>query len=132
MLTSEEKKQYLNNGLKCLQQGNFFNAHEDWEIPWKDMAGHVRSFWQAMIQLSVGAYHYENNNLTGCRNLWHKALKRCNEIIEQNLARDVQYVIELRKHLIECLRKVETGMNPLKDVERFSLEVVSESWFDFC
>ena len=131
MAVSEIRREYLKKGLECLQRGDFFDAHEEWEIPWKDMTGHVRSFWQAMIQLSVGAYHFQNGNLRGCRNLWHKALKRCNEILEENLARDRQCVMQLKEILSGSLQKSAAGQNPLPEIQRFALEVVTEDWFDF-
>lgn len=131
MTASENKHEFLQKGLECLQRGDFFGAHEEWEIPWKDMSGHVRSFWQAMIQLSVGAHHFQNGNLRGCRNLWNKALKRCNEILRENLARDRHCVIRLKKILTESLQRTKTGQDPLPEVQRFALEVAGEDWFDF-
>lgn len=125
------KVQELQKGLACLRAGQFFDAHEYWEIPWKGMHGHVRSFWQAMIQLSVGAYHYQRHNPTGCRNLWRKARQRCEDILAQNLARDVQYVMALRELLNNCLERVESGENPLPEVQAFAAQTVSEDWFHF-
>lgn len=131
MYNDENKHDYLSKGLKCLQRGDFFEAHEEWEIPWKYMNGYMRSFWQAMIQLSVGAHHFRNNNLTGCRNLWNKALKRCDEILADGTARDRDCVMRLKEIITECLHKVETGHNPLAAVQAFASNIVTENWFDF-
>lgn len=121
----------LRRGWVCLQTGRFFDAHEHWEIPWKQMRGHIRSFWQAMIQLSVGAYHYRKENLTGCRNLWRKALLRCESILAQDLARDRHCVVALRSVLEQCLEKVDLGENPLPDIQLFATHTVTEAWFHF-
>lgn len=131
MYDAKNKYDYLSKGLRCLQRGDFFDAHEEWEIPWKYMSGHIRIFWQAMIQLSVGALHFKNNNLTGCRNLWRKALKRCDIILADNTVRDRDYVVELKAILTECLQKAEAGQNPLPVVQAFASNIVTEEWFDF-
>lgn len=126
-----ERHEYLKKGLECLRQGAFFDAHEDWEIPWKEMTGHVRSFWQAMIQLSVGSYHFQRGNLTGCRNLWNKALLRCNHILDHQLTRDRQMVIQLKETLETGLNKVALHDNPLPDIRFFATRIVTSAWFDF-
>jgi predicted metal-dependent hydrolase len=131
MYNTENKHDYLSKGLKCLQRGDFFDAHEEWEISWKGMNGYERSFWQAMIQLSVGAHHFQNNNLTGCCNLWNKALKRCDAILANKTVRDRNYVQQLKGALTECLQKAETGQNPLPAVQVFATDIVTEDWFDF-
>jgi len=131
MYNPENKYDYLSKGLKCLQRGDFFEAHEEWEIPWKYMSGHVRSFWQAMIQLSVGAHHLRNSNLTGCRNLWNKALKRCEMILADNTVRDRDCVTQLKEILTESLHKVKIGQDPLPAVQSFASNIVTEDWFDF-
>lgn len=131
MYDAKSKYGYLSKGLRCLQRGDFFDAHEEWEIPWKYMGGHVRIFWQAMIQLSVGAYHFQNNNLAGCRNLWKKALIRCETILADNTVRDRYYVVQLEAILTECLQKAEAGQDPLPAVQAFASNIVTEDWFDF-
>ena len=95
------------------------------------MTGHIRSFWQAMIQLSVGAYHYENQNLTGCRNLWNKALKRCDDILANGAAENTEMVLMLQKQLQDCLQAVAAEDDPLEDVKHFARETVSPAWYDF-
>ena len=124
-------KKHLQNGWQCLKNGEFFDAHEHWEIPWKTMCGHERSFWQAMIQLSVGAHHFENGNLTGCRNLWGKALRHCNTIIAYRLAIDETAVLQLRDAICDFLKSVEKGENPLLQVREFANRTITEKWLAF-
>ena len=122
---------YLRGGLAALREGRYFDAHEDWEIPWKDMTGDIRSFWQAMIQLSVGAYHFQNANLTGCRNLWNKALTRCRNISNADDVRDLEIVHQLDAVLQNCLDTVAKDGDPLPHVLHFAQQVVTDDWYHF-
>jgi predicted metal-dependent hydrolase len=124
-------KSHFQKGLEYLQQGDFFETHEEWEIPWQMMTGHIRSFWQAMIQLSVGAHHYRKGNKTGCRNLWNKALKRCDEILDKNQVQDRNYVFQLQEILQSALQMAMEGDDPLPQIRRFAKEVVTDDWFEF-
>ncbi len=121
----------LAKGLTCLQNGHFFEAHEYWEIPWKEMRGGARSFWQAMIQLSVGAYHFENNNLTGCRNLWNKALKRCDALLSGRKDNHIGEIFQLRNVLKTVLREIERDGKPLAQIQHFATKIVTPDWLDF-
>jgi len=126
-----QRKKDLANGLTCLQNRRFFDAHEFWEIPWKEMHGDTRSFWQAMIQLSVGAYHFENNNLTGCRNLWNKALKRCEALLSGRKDNHIGEILQLRNVLKTVLREIERDGEPLAQIQHFATKIVTPEWFDF-
>lgn len=95
------------------------------------MTGRERRFWQAMIQLSVGAYHHQNRNRTGCRNLWRKALRHCEAILSGDDAQDNTPVLLLQKMLRECLEREEKGESLLAAIQTFAAVTVRESWFDF-
>ncbi|RMF56841.1 MAG: DUF309 domain-containing protein [Calditrichaeota bacterium] len=111
---------HLQAGMQLLARGEFFEAHEEWEIPWVNMTGDKRSFWQAMIQLSVGAFHYQRNNMTGCYNLWKKALIRCQNLRKKNSTVEPHLTIELLKLLESSLRQLDSGKNPLPEIQAFA------------
>lgn len=129
--TNFQREENLAKGLACLKTRHFFDAHEYWEIPWKEMRGDVRSFWQAMIQLSVGAYHFENNNLTGCRNLWNKALKRCDALLSERNNKNSWEIHQLREILQIVLQEIEQNGEPLAQIQHFATTIVTPDWFDF-
>jgi predicted metal-dependent hydrolase len=130
-MNKKDKNRYLQSGLEYLRQGGFFETHEEWEIPWQEMSGDIRSFWQAMIQLSVGAHHFRNGNKNGCRNLWKKALKRCDDILEKNQVQNRNCVFRLQEILQTALQKAMEGEDPLRYIRRFASDVVTEDWFEF-
>lgn len=129
MLMNKTQSKYLIEGLRALREKRYFDAHEEWEIPWKEMEGDRKLFWQAMIQLSVGAYHYTNKNLTGCRNLWNKALAKCNRILQRGEVTNLETVEKLKDILERCLKAVAQNTSPLPIVEHAAQFVISEGWF---
>ena len=119
----------LHRGLEHFRARDYFAAHDDWEEVWRDLSGQRRMFWQAMIQLVVGAYHYTNGNLRGCRGQWQKALQKCVDLASQYEAPVPEPITRLRDMLGEGLAIVERGENPLPHVQAFAASVVSEAWF---
>jgi len=119
----------LRRGLEHFRGGDYFAAHDDWEEVWRELNGRRRTFWQAMIHLVVGGYHYRNGNLRGCRGQWHKALQKCADL-QQGYAEPVPEPIT-RVHDVVCesLALVEAGADPLPHLEAFAVSVVSEAWF---
>ena len=119
----------LRQGLEHFRARDYFAAHDDWEEVWQGLQGQRRAFWQAMIQLVVGAYHYTNGNLRGCRGQWQKALQKCVDLAQSSAAPVPAPVTHVHDMLCEALAIVERGENPLPHVEAFAAGVVSETWF---
>jgi predicted metal-dependent hydrolase len=129
MNSNKTQMSHLKKGLAALREKRYFDAHEDWEISWRHMEGDQKLFWQAMIQLAVGAYHFTNENLTGCRNLWNKALAKCTRILENGSVSDSGFVIELKDILEKCLEALARADSPLPIVEHAASNIISEQWF---
>ena len=121
----------LRQGLEHFRAHDYFAAHDDWEEVWRDLNGHRRIFWQAMIHLVVGAYHFTNGNLCGCQGQWHKALQKCEDLIPQYAEPVPRPLVCLRDVVHEGLAMVEGGSDPLPHLEAFATSVVSEDWFTF-
>jgi predicted metal-dependent hydrolase len=119
----------LRRGVEHFRARDYFAAHDDWEEVWQELSGHRRMFWQAMIQLVVGAYHFTNGNLRGCRGQWQKALQRCVDLTQRYEAPVPEPIARLHDILSEGLAIVERGENPLPYLEAFAASVVSETWF---
>ena len=119
----------LRRGLEHARTRDYFAAHDDWEEVWRDLNGQRRMFWQAMIQLVVGAYHYTNGNLRGCRGQWQKALQKCEDLMPSYAAPIPTPLPSLRDMLREGLAMVESGRDPLPVLEAFMTSVISEDWF---
>ncbi len=119
----------LRRGLEHARTRDYFAAHDDWEEVWRDLNGQRRMFWQAMIQLVVGAYHYTNGNLRGCRGQWQKALQKCEDLMPSYAAPIPTPLPSLRDMLREGLAMVESGRDPLPVLGVFVTSAISEDWF---
>ncbi|MGQ4808324.1 hypothetical protein NKDENANG_01706 [Candidatus Entotheonellaceae bacterium PAL068K] len=121
----------LRRGLQHFRAGEYFAAHDDWEAVWQGMRGHPRTFWQAMIQLVVGAYHLRNGNRKGCESLWNKALNKCDELAQTYDNEVPAPLLHLMALLSTCLEAVQDHDEPWPHLAAFATSVLSEAWFTF-
>ncbi len=66
----------LRAGLECYRGGQFFEAHEHWELVWLRLAEPEKSFLQALIQVSAAFHHRRRGNDAGALSLMRRALRR--------------------------------------------------------
>ena len=120
----------LRNGLAHFRNADYFAAHDAWEEVWQGLRGRQRLFWQAMIQLAVGAYHYTNGNRRGCLGQWSKALQKCRQL--GGLEAEPQPPAALLAVALEAsLQALADGEDPLPGLADFAANTVSEAWFFF-
>ncbi|MGA2961542.1 MAG: DUF309 domain-containing protein [Candidatus Korobacteraceae bacterium] len=66
----------LAEGLRCYRAGEFFAAHEHWEVVWLHAPEPEKTLLQALIQLAAAFHHFHRNNVIGTRSMLQGALKR--------------------------------------------------------
>jgi len=66
----------FHKGVEEFNAGRFFECHETLEDLWHGVRGEARDFFQGLIQIAVGLYHFDNGNLTGSRSQLEKGLHR--------------------------------------------------------
>lgn len=49
-------------GVEEFRAGRFFEAHEEWELLWKESVGDERLYLQGLIQLAAGCVHIARGN----------------------------------------------------------------------
>jgi hypothetical protein len=131
MALHPEEQELLRQGLQYFRAGDYFATHEAWEEVWQGLRGRRRLFWQAMIQLAVGAFHLRRNNLRGCRSQWQKALQKC-DALRQMYETDIPAPLpQLADVLQTCLASVDHGTDPWPHLTAFATSVLSEAWFAF-
>lgn len=71
-----EGRRLFDSGLRDFVAGRYFEAHDSWEDLWLRLRGPDRRFVQALIHITVGAYHYGNSNSRGASSQWRKACEK--------------------------------------------------------
>jgi predicted metal-dependent hydrolase len=121
----------LQQGMADFRRGLYFEAHDAWEEVWRELSGRRRLFWQAMIQLAVGAHHWNNGNRRGCQSLWNKALNKCDDLGRQYDAEAPVPLLCLIAVLYDCLMALEAEADPLPVLADFAAASLSDDWVSF-
>ena len=70
-------------GIRLLNQGEFYDAHEVLEDVWRAAPEPERKFLQGLIQVAVALHHHSKGNLVGARSLMGRASKNLSHYPEQ-------------------------------------------------
>jgi uncharacterized protein len=62
-------------GVGLFDEGEFFEAHEEWEALWHETRGAARDFIQGLIQVTSAMHHLRNGNMRGARELHDSGLR---------------------------------------------------------
>jgi uncharacterized protein len=68
-------REYL-EGIRRLNAGEFFEAHEVWEEIWLRSSGETKLFYQTLIQAAVGMHHYERGNIRGALGMHKNVIEK--------------------------------------------------------
>ncbi len=66
----------LAEGLRRYDAGEFFTAHEFWEVVWLAALEPDKTFLQALIQVTAAFHHVQRENYVGAERLLHAALRK--------------------------------------------------------
>jgi predicted metal-dependent hydrolase len=66
----------LAKGLRLYEAGEFFTAHEEWEIVWLSSPEPEKTFLQGLIQVTAAFHHLRRENRLGTVLLLQAALRR--------------------------------------------------------
>jgi|SRR5579862_5397975 len=69
---AEYDSRYL-AGIVLFNNGDYFEAHEVWELLWMECAAPEKKFYQGLIQAAVALCHFCNGNVRGARKLFHSS-----------------------------------------------------------
>jgi len=63
-------------GVAQFNAGLYFECHDTIEDVWSGVRGPARDFFQGLIQVAVGRYHWSRGNTAGALSLFGRARKR--------------------------------------------------------
>ena len=75
-------------------QGRYFECHDLLEAIWVDASGAEKRFLQGLIQVSVGFYHFGNDNPSGALSQWSKGVAKLSEFTPGRAGVDVSGLLD--------------------------------------
>ena len=101
----------LAEGLRRYDAGEFFAAHESWEIVWLAAFEPDKTFLQGLIQVTAAFHHVQRENYIGAERLLSAALRKL-EPYPPTYAR--LSVALLRDDIRDTLQALRSGQLPLE------------------
>jgi uncharacterized protein len=93
-------------GIKLLNTGKFFEAHEVLEDVWRDAPFEEKKYWQGLVQVAVALHHHSTGNMVGARSVMARAARNLGPCSREWHGIDIG---ELRRVLTEWLEAVQKG-----------------------
>ncbi|MEF3275300.1 MAG: DUF309 domain-containing protein [Chloroflexus sp.] len=67
-------------GIRLFNAGEYWHAHEQWELCWRVAQGVDADFYQALIQTAAALVKWRQGNRRGLTLNWHKASRRLTQL----------------------------------------------------
>lgn len=61
-------------GIAEFNQGNFYEAHEEWEAVWLELIGTEKTLCQGLVQIAAGYHKLSLGEVNGARKLLERGL----------------------------------------------------------
>ena len=102
----EEDRRGLTKGVGEFNSGYFFECHDTLEEVWSGVRGPARDFFQGLIQVSVGFYHFGSGNRGGALTMLERGLKRLAKYPDRYCRVELG---GLRREVAEWRARIEAG-----------------------
>lgn len=106
---SPEVPNEIRVGAALFSAGLFFECHEWFEGLWKAAEGERKEFYHGIVQAAAAFYHYEKNNMHGCRTLLRKGRRRLASCPDWVVGIDLA---QLQEDLVPWAAHFEGGPRP--------------------
>lgn len=101
------------SGIDQFNLKSFFEAHETLEGLWHEYRETDRTFLQALIQISAGFYHLDQENLRGARSQLTKGAQKLGAYSPSHAGVDVAKLISDVRCCLDSLTDIEAGNRPV-------------------
>lgn len=64
----------VTTGIALINQGAYFEAHEELEEAWRATCAPIRDLYQGLLQAAVVAYHIQRKNWRGAFKVYRRAM----------------------------------------------------------
>ncbi len=96
-------------GIEQFNRRSFFEAHETLEDLWHEYRETDRTFLQALIQISAGLYHLDQENIRGARSQLTKGVKKMEPYAPSHAGIDVTKLTVDVHRCLDSLADIEAG-----------------------
>jgi len=111
----DEERDAFAKGVAQFNDGLFFECHDTLEEVWSGVRGPARDFFQGLIQVSVGFYHFGNGNRGGALRMLERGLKRLEKYPDRYCRVEL---CGLRREVAEWRARIEAGEGFPDDLAR--------------
>ena len=84
----------LDEGLRLIREGAYFDAHEELEDEWRTAPAAERDFLQGLVHVAVAWLHAERGNRNGCERQLVKAERRLSGYRPRHRDVDVDRILD--------------------------------------
>ena len=84
----------LDEGLRLIREGAYFEAHEELEDEWRTAPEMERDFLQGLVHIAVAWLHAERGNRNGCERQLTKAERRLSQYAPTHRGVDVADLLD--------------------------------------
>jgi len=88
-------------GIVLFNQGDYFAAHEELELAWRQESGRIRQLYQGILEAGVAYLHLQRQNLIGAQKVFARSMSWLGEWPEVcrgadigQLRRDLETIFE--------------------------------------
>lgn len=70
---------HLLAGVEAFNAGDYYSAHDLWEVAWRHGPIEQKRFFHSLIQGAVALYHWENGNTASANRMFAAGLKKAHD-----------------------------------------------------
>ena len=100
------------SGLDLIRSGEFFAAHEELELVWREAAPEERDFFQGLVHVAVAWYQAGRGNRKGCERQLEKAERRLAPFAPAHRDVDVDSVLAQVRAAAETVAEGSLDLRP--------------------
>ena len=94
-------------GITEFNQQQFYACHDTLEAIWVDAEEVDKRFYQGILQVAVGCYHFSNDNLRGAIILLGEAVRRLCDYQPEYEGIDVEQLLHQALALLQALQQLK-------------------------
>ncbi len=110
MARNDWLRQRLETAVVLFNRQEFFEAHDVFEDIWMEERSRERRFYQGLLHVAVGFYHYGHGNYKGALSQLTKAGQKLNAFLPQHKGLDVRNILDESAPFVLAARSRLNGL----------------------